>query len=111
MSVSGCYQGVLGFKAAETRLRERDKDFTYLTGESDVKKGKYILSFQSYQEASSVMVKMILSNDECVHPVPVPPRNCDTSDENNNSMDYECAYVLVTMLVMPVTLLLDTPES
>ena len=76
MSVSGCYQGVLGFKAAETRLTERDKD---------VKKGKYILSwltkagsvkhttapnpsarnnFHSYEEASSVMDKMILSNDE-----------------------------------------------
>ena len=85
MSVSGCYQGLLGFKAAETRLRERDKDFTYLTRESDVKKGKYILSwltkdgsvkhmtapnpsarnnFHSYEEASSVMDKMILSNDE-----------------------------------------------
>ena len=44
MSVSGCYQGVLGFKAAEIRLRERDKDFTYLTRESDLKKGKFILS-------------------------------------------------------------------
>ena len=33
------------------------------------------------------MEKMILSNDECVHPV--PPPDCNTSDENNNSMDFE----------------------
>ena len=96
MSVEGCYQGVLGFKAAELRLREMDKDFTYLTRESDIKKGKFILSwltkdgsvkhttapnpsaknnFHKMEEASSVLDKMISSNDECVHPV--PPRNCD----------------------------------
>ena len=33
------------------------------------------------------MEKMILSNDECVHPV--SPPDCNTSDENNNSMDFE----------------------
>ena len=34
----------------------------------------------------TVFEKMILSNDECVNPV---PRDSDTSDENNNSMDFE----------------------
>ena len=47
MSVKGCYQGVMGSKAAEVRLREIDKDFTYLTRESDIKRGKFILSWLS----------------------------------------------------------------
>ena len=44
MSVRLCYQGVLGFKEAETRLREFNQDFNYLTREFDIKKGKFILS-------------------------------------------------------------------
>ena len=112
MSVRGCYQGVTGFKEAEIRLRENNQDLTYLTRESDIKKGKYILSwlskdgsvkhttapkssaknnFKKLDEALAVMEKMILSNDECVHPV--PPRDCNTSDENINSMDVEIAAV------------------
>ena len=47
MSVRGCYQGVTGFKEAEIRLRENNHDFTYLTRESDIKKGKFILSWLS----------------------------------------------------------------
>ena len=111
MSVRGCYQGVIGSKAAETRLREINMDFTFLTRESDIKKGKFILSwltkdrsikhtiapnasarnnFKTMEEALPVMERMILSNDECVNPV--PPRDSDTSgDENNNSMDHEVA--------------------
>ena len=39
------------------------------------------------EEALSVLEQMILSNDECVNPI--PPRDTDTSYESNNSMDYE----------------------
>ena len=108
MSVRGCYQGVIGCKAAENRLRETNVDFSFLTRESDIKKGKFILSwltkdgsvkhtaapnpsarnnFQKFEDALSVLEKMIESNDECVNPV--PPRGNDISDENNNSVDYE----------------------
>ena len=38
---------MIGFKAAEIRLRELSKDFSYLTRESDIKKGKFILSWLS----------------------------------------------------------------
>ena len=47
MSVRGCYQGVISFKAAEIRLRQNGKDLSYLTRESDTKKGKFILSWLS----------------------------------------------------------------
>ena len=99
MSVRGCYQGMMGFKAAETRLRETNMDFSFLT---DIKKGKFILSwltkdgsvkhtaapnpsarnnFQKLEEALSVLEQMIEFNDECVYEV--PPRDSDISDENN----------------------------
>ena len=108
MSVRGCFQGVMGFKATEVRLREINKEFTYLTRESDIKKGKFILSwlsedglvkhttapnpsaknnFKKLEDALPVMENMILSNDHCVHPI--SPPDCNTSDENNNSMDFE----------------------
>ena len=91
MSVKGCYQGVIGCKAAEKRLRETNIDFSFLTRESDIKKGKFILSwltkdgsvkhtaapnpsarnnFQKLEEALSVLEQMIESNDECVYEVP-----------------------------------------
>ena len=47
MSVKGCYQGMIGSKVAEVRLREIDKIFTYLTRESDIKREKFILSWLS----------------------------------------------------------------
>ena len=47
MSVRGCYQGVISFKTAEIRLRQNGKDLSYLTRESDTKKGKFILSWLS----------------------------------------------------------------
>ena len=47
MSVKGCYQGVIGCKAAEKRLRETTIDFSFLTRESDIKKGKFILSWMT----------------------------------------------------------------
>ena len=102
MSVRGCYQGMMGFKAAETSLRETNMDFSFLTRESDIKKGKFILSwvtkdgsvkhtaapnplvrinFQKPEEALSVLDQMIESNDKCVYEV--PPRDSDISDENN----------------------------
>ena len=99
MSVRGCYQGMMGFKAAETRLRETNMDFSFLTRETDIKKGKFILSwltkdgsvkhtaapnpsarnnFQKLEEALSVLEQMIESNDECVYEVPT--RDSDISD-------------------------------
>ena len=102
--VRGCHQGVMGHKLAEDRLRGSNKDFSYLTRESDIKKGKFILStltagsvkhtvapnpsarknFQSLEEASEVLEKMISSNKDCLNAI--PPPDIDT-DANNNSMD------------------------
>ena len=89
MSVREYFQVVMGFKATKVRLREVNKDFTYLTRESDIKKGKLILScpnpsvasrnnFKKQEDALSVMENMILSNDDCVHPI--SPSDCNTSD-------------------------------
>ncbi len=97
--VGACYQGAMGHKAAEERLKEVEVG-SYLTRESDI---IFILSFvsktgavkhsiprnpafrkefNSIEEGSEVMERMILSNDDCVQPVPplVP-------DLNNNSLD------------------------
>ena len=125
MSVKGCYQGMIG---SRVRLREIDKDFTYLTRESDIKRGKFILSwlskdgsikhtfapnpsarknFKKLDEALPVMEKMILSNDECVHPV--PPSDCNTSNENNSTVWF--LSFQVSTVVMPVILLEVTSEG
>ena len=93
---------MMGFKAAETRLRETNMDFSFLTRETDIKKGKFILSwltkdgsvkhtaapnpsarnnFQKLEEALSVLEQMIKSNDKCVYEVPLC--DSDISDENN----------------------------
>ena len=127
MSVRGCFQGVIGAKATEVRLREINKEFTYLTRESDIKKGKFILSwlskdglvkhtttpnpsarnnFKKLEDALPILENMILSNDDCVHPI--PPRDCNTSDENNTVWILKLPR---TTLVMPVTLLLVTGGS
>ena len=87
MSVRGCFQGVIGAKATEVRLREINKEFTYLTRESDIKKGKFILSwlskdglvkhtttpnpsarnnFKKLEDALPILENMILSNDDDV---------------------------------------------
>ena len=76
---------MIGSKTAEDRLREINKDFTYLTRESDIRKGKFILSwlsedgfvkhtvapnpsarknFKTLEEAFPVIEKMILSNSQ-----------------------------------------------
>ena len=77
--VRGCHQGVMGHKLAEDRLRGSNKEFVYLTRESNIKKGKFIMSsmtgsgssvkhtvtpnpsakksFQSLEEASEVLEK------------------------------------------------------
>ena len=73
--------------------------------QAQVKMGKFILSwlskdgsikhtiapnpsarknFKKLDEALPVMERMILSNDECVHPV--PPSDCNTSNENNSTV-------------------------
>ena len=127
--VRGCHQGVMGHKLTEDRLRGSNEDLSYLTRESDIKKGKFILSsltrsglvkhtvapnpsakkiFQSLEEASDFLEKMILSNNDCLNAIPLP--DIDT-DANNNSMDdWDCP-VLLTWLVMPVTLLVNTAMS
>ena len=86
----------MGHKLAEDRLRGSNKDFSYLTRESDIKKGKFILStltrsglvkhtvapnpsarknFKSLKEASEVLEKMILSNKDCLNAIPPPDLN------------------------------------
>ena len=47
------------------------------------------ICFVSLTEASDVMERMIISNDDCVYPVSVPvsPHRNDTSDDNNNSLE------------------------
>ena len=73
--------------------------FSFFTRETDIKKGKFILSwltkdgsvkhtaapnpsarnnFQKLEEALSVLEQMIESNDECVYEVPT--RDSDISD-------------------------------
>ena len=42
--VRECHQGVMGHKVAEERLRESQKEFAYLTRESDIKRGRFIVS-------------------------------------------------------------------
>ena len=99
--VEACYQGIMGHKAAEERLREVGAD-SYLTRESDIKKGKFVLSFLSktgavkhsvlrnpafrkefktIKEGSEVMEKMILTNDECVHQVPLRVRVAELEEQ------------------------------
>ena len=108
--VRGCHQGVMGHKLAEDRLRGSNKEFVYLTRESNIKKGKFIMSsmtgsgspvkhtitpnpsarksFQSLEEASEVLEKMISSNKDCLNAI--PPPDIET-DANNNSMeDWDC---------------------
>ena len=100
-----CQQGVLGHKVAEERLRESQKEFAYLTRESNIKRGRFIVSnltktgsvkhtvipnssskknYVNLEEASEVLEKVILSMEDCVHSI--PPPEIDT-DANNNSMD------------------------
>ena len=116
-----CHQGVMGHKLAEDRLRGSNKEFVYLTRESDIKKGKFILStltagsgssvkhtvapnpsarkhVQSLEEASEVLEKMILSNKDCLNTI--PPPDIDT-DANNNSMeDWDCPAADLACYVM-----------
>ena len=102
----GCHQGVMGHKLTEDRLRGSNEDLSYLTRESDIKKGKFILSsltrsglvkhtvapnpsarknFKSLEEASEVLEKMILSNNDCFHAIPPP----DIDTDANNKLKVE----------------------
>ena len=82
---------------AEDRLRGSNKEFVYLTRESNIKKGKFIMSsmtgsgssvkhtvapnpsarksFQSLEEASEVLERMISSNEDCLNAIPPPDLN------------------------------------
>ena len=64
-------------------------------------------NFKKLDEALPVMERMILSNDECVHPV--PPSDCNSSDENNSTVWF--LSFRVSTVVMPVILLEVTSES
>ena len=44
--VAACYQGIMGHKATEERLREVGAG-SYCTRESDIKKGIFVLTFLS----------------------------------------------------------------
>ena len=90
----------------EDRLREADKQ-CYLTWQTEIKEKRFILSYVtengavkhatvpnpsarkvygSLSDASEVLERMILSNDDCLHPVQAPASPCryDVSDDNNN---------------------------
>ena len=115
-----CHKGVMGQVLAEDRLRGSNKEFFYLTRESDIKKGKFIMSsmtgsgssvkhtvapnpsarkhVQSLEEASEVLEKMISSNKDCLNAI--PPPDIDT-DANNNSMeDWDCPAADLACYVM-----------
>ena len=91
--VRECHQGVMGHKVAEERLRESNKEFAYLTRESDIMKGRFIVSnltkigsvkhtvvsnssakknYVNLEEASEVLEKVILSMEDCVNAIPPP---------------------------------------
>ena len=97
------------------------KDFPYLTRESDTKQGKFILSFMTkfgsikhfvvpnppakksyarFEDAFQAMERMIVSNVNCVHAVPVPLESVDNdfSDEEDDGpvsdlACYACEFV------------------
>ena len=104
--VRACFQGVQAPKVIEDRLREADKQ-CYLTWQTEIKEKRFILSYVtengavkhatvpnpsarkvygSLSDASDILERMILSNDDCLHPVkaPAPPCRNDVSDDNNN---------------------------
>ena len=104
------HQGFQSPKVIEVRLRDIDKRQCYLPWQSEIRDKRFILSyvtekgavkhsvvpnpsakkcFVSLTEASDVMERMIISNDDCVYPVSVPvsPHRNDTSDDNNNSLE------------------------
>ena len=115
-----CHQGVMGHKLAEDRLRGSNKEFVYLTRESDIKKGKFILStltagsgssvkhtvapnpsagkhVQSLEEAE-VLEKMISSNKDCLNAI--PPPDIDTDASNNSMEDWDCPAADLACYVM-----------
>ena len=108
--VRECHQGFQSPKVIEERLRDSDKRQCYLTWQSQIQDKRFVLSyvtekgavkhtvvpnpsakkcFVSLAEASEVIERMIVSNDDCVYPVSVPvsPHRNDTSDDNNNSLE------------------------
>ena len=126
--VRECHQGVLGHKVAEERLRESQKEFAYLTRESDIKRGRFIVSnltktgtvkhtvipnssakknYVNLEEASDVLEKVILSMEDCFNSIPPPEIDTDA---------IIIAWMTGTGLLMtspatPVTLLLTTTAN
>ena len=105
--VRECHQGFQSPKVIEERLRDsnkrqcylavpdsREEVLSYVTVKGAVKhtivpNPSAKICFVSLTEASDVMERMIISNDDCVYPVSVPvsPHRNDTSDDNNNSLE------------------------
>ena len=124
--VRECHQGFQSPKVIEEMLRDSDKRQCSLTWQSQIREKRLVLSyvtekgavkrsimpnpsakkcFVSLAEASDIMERMIVSNDDCIHPVsvPLPPHRNDFSDDNNNSLEdigvvsdlscYACGYL------------------
>ena len=87
--ISDCYHGRIGASLAEQRLRRYGKDGGYLTRESNIQQGFFILSTfvkgeaihrvapnkdglikkQSLDEATLVLSELILAKEECSNPL------------------------------------------
>ena len=88
-----CYHGSISTQQAEDRLRSVGMESSYLTRESDVHSGRYILSTissgkikhfvvpdcdgknikqASFIDAKSDIERLVLSSDDYSHPVPPP---------------------------------------
>ena len=89
-----CYHGSISTQQAEDRLRSVGIESSYLTRESDLQCGRFILSSissgnvinhfvvpdcdgknkkqASFIEAKSDIERLVLHRDECCHPVPPP---------------------------------------
>ena len=112
---SDCYHGFLGECQAEDRLRKSGKERGFLSRQSDVRPGFFILTFldkgkvchqvapnkegkynkQSYDEAAEVIDEMISCKEQCEHPVVPPDGPCYEApphQENHHQKCKACSY-------------------
>ena len=96
--VRGCHQGVMGHKLAEDRLRGSNKEFVYLTRESNIKKGKFIMS------------SMTGSGSSVKHTVAPNPsaRKSFQSLEEASEVSEKTRIVSMPFLLLTLTLMLTT---
>ena len=112
VSVSDCYHDSLGVSLAEERLRKFGQEGGYLTRQSDVKPGFFILSViekgkivhqvapnnngkffeQTYDEAAIVLEELIQSKVECEHPVPPSEGAAVSPVEKKSSQCKACSF-------------------